>query len=171
MISWFKIDGLRTENKKVYLSWEQFDEMVKQFSNKICSLPDPDKLCLLGVARGGLPLLTAVSHQTGIRNISIVQTQITNTDTPFDYGNIRLLIDGIRDEFDKFIVLEDIIGTGETLKFLLRYLQKKGKSISSIFSLVIDEDFLNSSEIDVPIYGGVKLPSKNWVVFPWERSI
>lgn len=171
MISWFKVNGLKSENKKIYLSWEQFDELAKQFSNKIRSFPDSDKLCLLGVARGGLPLLTAVSHQTGIRNISVIQTQITNTDTPFDYGNIRLLIDGINDKFDKFVVLEDIIGTGETLKFLQKYLQKKGKSISSIFSLVIDEDFLNSSEVLAPIYGGVKLPSKNWMIFPWERSI
>ena len=158
MISWFKVDELKFQNKKFYLTWEQFNELVKQFSNEICSFPDFHKLCLLGVARGGLPLLTAVSHQTGIRNISVVQTQITNTDTPFDYGNIRLLIDGIRGEFDKFIILEDIVGTGETLKFLQQYLQEKGKSISSVFSLVIDEDFLGGSEIMAPIYGSLTPP-------------
>ena len=27
------------------------------------------------------------------------------------------------------------------------------------------------SEIEAPIYGGIKLPSKNWMVFPWERRV
>lgn len=155
-----KIDG------NIYkLSWEEFEYLAKIISDDILKQKyDKSTTCLLGTARGALPLLTYVSHKTGIRNISVVQLQMTNSDNPFDYGEVKLLLNGIREDFENFIILEDIVYKGNTVKEIIKLL--KNKKIEKIYSLVIDEGYFAC--ISNKIYSASILEREKWVKFPWE---
>ncbi len=139
---------------KYALDWNDFDQLAQIIVNniisnnlhlkKICLLGTA--ICLLGTARGALPLLTYVSHQTGIRDISVIQLKMTNSDQPFDYGDVSILLKAIRYEFNEFILLEDIVCIKDTtIQRIQRELQKNNKKILDIYSLVIDEAYHNKS--------------------------
>ncbi|TDP26849.1 phosphoribosyltransferase [Halanaerobium congolense] len=159
------------KDKKIFkLSWENFecfaDVIVKDIMSNNLHL---EEVCLLGTARGALPLLTYVSHQTGIRDISIMQLKMTDSDTPFDYGEVSVLLKSLRDEFTKFIVLEDIIYKGQTVGEIQKELKKENKKIVEIYSLVIDEGYDNKL-ITIPIKSVSIIEKEKWVIFPWENN-
>ena len=68
-----------------------------------------DDVELIGMARGGLPMLVTLSHMLGIRQISIIQTQMSNSDNCHDYGKFRYMSDNISKDKTRCILLEDII--------------------------------------------------------------
>lgn len=152
------------------LSWETFEKfsslIVDDIKDKKYNL---DEVCLLGVARGGLPLLTYVSHNISVRNISVVQSMMTKSDNPFDYGKAKIILDGIRKEFKHYILFEDIIYKGSTIEIVQNFLKESGKEVLGIYSLVADERYKNSN-IDVKIKTASTIKSEAWVKFPWEDS-
>lgn len=149
------------------LSWEEFENFSKLIAQDILKMKiNKEKVCLLGTARGALPLLTYISHKTGIRNISIVQLQMTNSDNPFDYGEVKILLEAIREEFDDFIILEDIIYKGSTVREIIKILNSKNKNIKKIYSLILDEAYptIDSNKV----YSASLLKAEKWIKFPWE---
>lgn len=147
-----------------FLSWKEFEELSNLIVEDIERKGfDKNKICLLGAARGALPLLTYISHKTNIRNISVVQLQMTNSDNPFDYGEVKVLFEGIRNEFQDFIILEDIIYKGNTVKEILKLL--KNKNIKAIYSLVIDEKYLPMKH---RVSSACMIKTEQWIKFPWE---
>ncbi|MEG2379874.1 MAG: phosphoribosyltransferase family protein [Bacilli bacterium] len=153
------------------LTWDEFEELADIIADHIIyNKLNLQKVCLLGTARGALPLLTYISHQTGIRDISVMQLKMTNSDKPFDYGNVKVLLKAIRLDFDKFIVLEDIIYKGQTINIIQDELQKYGKEILEIYSLVIDEAYSNKN-INLKVKAASVIKKDKWVVFPWEKKI
>ncbi len=91
------------------LSWNEFEELAELIAKDINnSSLGQMKVCLLGVARGGLPLLTYVSHHTGIRDVSIVQAKMTRSDNPFDYGKTKVFLEAqtsteVAEKIDSFL--------------------------------------------------------------------
>jgi hypoxanthine phosphoribosyltransferase len=159
---------LEIKNNKTYMSWADFDRIADKFAAEIRKLNPSNKACLLGIARGGLPILTVMSHKTGIRNLSVLHLQITNSEASYDYGNIRLVLDALRHDCDEYIILEDIIETGQTLSFIIKHLTEQNKKIRAVFSLVIREGFKDAGI--VPIFGGCMGKPKSWLCFPWEQD-
>lgn len=157
------------KNEKLEITWEIFEQQSNIIIQDIKKRFFNQKVCLLGVARGALPLLTYISHQTGIRDISIIQLKMTNSDQPFDYGNVSILLQAIRDDYQKFIILEDIIYKGKTVERVFRELMKKNKQVLAIYSLIIDEKFQNNI-IDAKVNSTLLLKSDKWVKFPWEKK-
>ena len=157
-----------TEDKEIInLSWEEFEGLAKEISNDILKDKiNKNKICLLAAARGALPLLTYISHKTGIRNVSVIQIQMTNSDTPYDYGKVRLLLEAIREEFEDFIILEDIIYKGNTIKEIINILKNKNKTIKKVYSLILDENY--KSNCEYKIYSASLLKEEKWIKFPWE---
>lgn len=152
------------------LSWGTFEKfsnlIVNDIKNKNYNL---DEVCLLGIARGGLPLLTYVSHNISVRNISIVQAKMTKSDNLFDYGNAKIILDGIREDFKYYILFEDIIYKGSTIELVQNFLKEKNKKILEIYSLVADEKYINPN-IDIKIKTASIIKTEDWVKFPWEDS-
>lgn len=157
--------GNDLDSKKInYLDWSKFEELANLIIEDIEKKKfDKNKICLLGAARGALPLLTYISHKTNIRNISVVQLQMTKSDIPFDYGEVKVLLKGIRNEFQDFIILEDIIYKGNTIKEILKLL--KNKNVKEIYSLVIDEKYI---PIEYKVSSACMIKAEQWIKFPWE---
>ena len=159
------------EKETIELSWNKFEELSQIIVNDIIANDfHLNHICLLGTARGALPLLTYVSHQTEIRDLSIIQLKMTNSDKPFDYGNVSILLKAIRDDYDKFIILEDIVYKGKTIQRVQEELRKDKKEIIAIYSLIIDEAYKNDF-IKNKVKSASILKQNKWVKFPWEKKI
>ncbi len=70
---------------------------------------------------------------------------------------------------EEFILLEDIVYKGNTVKEIVDILTKNGKKVHSIYSLVIDENYSNDN-IPVKIKSASTIRNEAWVKFPWEKK-
>ena len=101
------------------------------------------KIGLIGLARGGLPLLVAVSHQTDIRRVNVVQIQMTKSNNRWDYGDAKWVDGYIDKDIDEFIIFEDMVSHGRSVNLLVNRLKRRGKKVLAIYSLFMNNDMKN----------------------------
>lgn len=158
---------------KINLSWDDFDLACAETVQRLKQIDiKPKETSLLGMARGALPFLTKMSHLMGIRDISMVHSELTLSDKPHDRGkDAAILLDAVRSDKSDFILFEDIIHTGKSIKTAIDLLKSQNKNIAAIVSLVLTYDFdpryLDCG--DVPIIGIYQIPADGWIEFPWEK--
>lgn len=166
---------LESKEKIVKFDYEHYIDACKKISNDIKKNYDINNndIELIGMARGGLPLLVTLSHMLGIRQISIIQTQMSNSDNCHDYGKFRYMSDNIDKSKKKCILFEDIIYKGTTTNGVIDILKSRGKEVLSVYSLIIDENFKNIdiSNNDVAIKYAYEITADDWVYFYWETDI
>ena len=138
---------------------------------KNCNLENK-KIGLIGVARGALPLLVALSHKLKIRHISVVQIVMTKSDNTFDYGEAKIHNGYIIEDFDEYIILEDVISHGRSVNLLVNELTKKNLKVSAIYTLLMNEDMknlkLDNEYMDIKCVHFTK--PKQWTCFFWEEG-
>lgn len=168
-----KNNMLVSNNKTIKFNYEQYIDACKIMAKDIkknYNLKDDD-IELIGLARGGLPMLVTLSHMLGIRRISMIQTQMSNSDNCHDYGEFRYISDNIDNSKKKCILLEDIIYKGTTTKGVVDILKERGKDVVGVYSLIIDKGF---KKIDIPnldIKYTYEIEEDEWVYFFWETDI
>lgn len=166
---------LYSNNKIVKFDYELYIDACKKMAEDIKKKYDLSNgdIELIGMARGGLPMLVTLSHMLGIRKISIIQTQMSNSDSCHDYGKFRYMSDNISKDKTKCILLEDIIYKGTTTNGVVDILKQKNKKILGVYSLIIDEGFkdieINNKDIDINyVY---EINADDWVYFYWETDL
>lgn len=166
---------LESKNKEVKFDYEKYWAAVEAICTDIKDKFDIEnnRIGILGMARGALPLLVSVSHKIGIREISVIQMQMSNSDNMHDYGSVRILNEMISDKYDKFILLEDIIYKGKTTDAAIELLKSRNKEVVGVYSLIIDEGFkdINIKNSDVEISYAYDLEKDDWVYFLWEDNL
>ena len=134
---------------------------------------DVKSLCLLGIARGGLPFMVGASHFSGLRNVTILQAQMNKSDKRADYGDAFLLNKKFDNSYDNYIIFEDIIYKGKSISQVVNLLKQQNKNVLAIYSIVLDENYCNDAEFtyeDIPIKYIYKVHKDDWVYFPWEKG-
>lgn len=166
---------LKSENKIIKFNYDHYIEACKIIADDIRKNFDleHENIELIGMARGGLPMLVTLSHLLGIRQISMIQTQMSNSDNCHDYGKFRYMSDNIDDSKKKCILLEDIIYKGTTTDGVIDILKEREKEILGVYSLIIDRGFNNidikNNDIDIKyVY---EIVEDDWVYFYWETDI
>lgn len=165
-------------NNECKLSPEKYLNACDIVSNNILELLqekqiNKDDVLLIGVARGGLPLMVGVSHRTGIRNIATIQVKMNKSDNKDDYGKAEILNFNYDNSKKYYIIFEDIIYKGQSVNLILNLLKEEAKKVLSIYSLVIDENFLNTRVFNYdlnlikPCY---RIKKDSWTYFFWERG-
>lgn len=143
-------------------------EIVKDIKKKY-DLSDPN-LGFLGIARGGLPLLVTVSQLLNFRNISIIQCKMTNSDTPYDYGNFSILSEHIEPNKKQFILFDDIVYKGVTTYGVINHLKEKNIEIKDVYALVADKSFENDNPL-ITFSAGYESKKDSWIHFLWVEDI
>lgn len=149
------------------MSWDDFNIHVKGLAGTLASRqPRPD--VLIGVARGGLPLLTAMAHRLGLENIGVALVRSTVTDDPFadrfSTAQSRGLIASC-DLRDKCVaVVDDIIRSGRTIHTVLNELAQHQPAQVQVAALYAEKrdfafDYICSSDVH----------PDTWIEFPWSR--
>ena len=161
------------DDKKIIFTEDDFLKSIDLICSDIKKKYDlkENKIGLIGIARGALPLLTAVSHYLNVRNVSIIQIQMTNSDNIKDYGETKLVNKMIQDDVTDFIVLEDIVSHGRCSNFAINYLRGCGKNVLSVYSLVMN-DFFEGKEYDykTDLNYVYLITDQQWVHFIWEKD-
>lgn len=149
---------------------EACEKIAKDIKNKYRDL---EEIEIIGMARGGLPMLVTLSHLLGIRKVSMIQTQMSNSDNCHDYGEFRYMSDNIDDNKKKCILLEDIIYKGKTTNGVVDILKKRGKEILEVYSLIADIGFRDIviDNNDVNINYVYEIEKDDWVYFFWENNL
>jgi len=161
------------KNNFNYMSWEEFHLGCMNINQKLLSLLDEnhyqkEDIMLVGIARGGLPMLTCISHLSGIKNTLTIHMRMTNSDQPFDYGTVKCLL-----EFPKFneknvIIFDDVLYKGNTFNYVYSLMEKIQKRVILYSTLVKDESLNILNHIQVPYYSSYIIKSESWIYFPWE---
>lgn len=166
---------LNSKNKVVKFDYDHYIDACKKMAEDIKKNYDlsNNDVELIGMARGGLPMLVTLSHMLGIRQISIIQTQMSNSDNCHDYGKFRYMSDNISKDKTKCILLEDIIYKGTTTNGIIDILKQKSKEILGVYSLIIDEGFKNIdiNDKNINIKYVYEINADDWVYFYWETDI
>ena len=165
---------LESKNKIVKFDYEHYIDACKKMAEEIKANYDlNDDVELIGMARGGLPMLVTLSHMLGIRQISMIQTQMSNSDNCHDYGKFRYMSDNISKDKTKCILLEDIIYKGTTTNGVIDILKEKNKEILGVYSLIIDAGFkdIEIKNNDIEIKYVYEINADDWVYFFWETDI
>ena len=97
---------LKSNNKIVKFDYEHYIDACKVMAEEIKKNYnlDEDNIELIGMARGGLPMLVTLSHLLGVRKVSMIQTQMSNSDNCHDYGKFRYMSDNIDNSNLKIIL-------------------------------------------------------------------
>lgn len=149
---------------------ESVDLISKDIENKY--LNEGKNIGLIGLARGGLPLLVAVSHRTGIRKINVVQIKMTESNEKWDYGKPEWVNGFIDENIDEFIIFEDMVSHGRSVNLLVNELTKMNKKVLAIYTLFMNNDMkelsLDNEYMDINYVN--LITQKQWVYFFWEKG-
>lgn len=157
---------------KIKLGEKEFLKAVNLIADDINKKYKDKRIGLLGLARGALPLLVAVSHRVDIRNINVVQVTMTNSNKKWDYGNAKIENGYLDDEIDEYIVFEDIVSHARSVNLVVNELQKKGKRVLDIYTLCMNNDMfdIELDDKDIDINYVYLICQKQWVNFFWEKG-
>lgn len=166
---------LYSKDKIVKFNYELYIDACKLIAEDIKKNYDLSKenIELIGMARGALPMLVTLSHLLGIRKVSIIQTQMSNSDKCHDYGEFRYISDNLDSSKKECLLFEDIVYKGVTTNNVINILKEKDKNVLAVYSLIIDENFKNK-EIDnfeVDINYVYEINADDWVYFFWETDL
>jgi adenine/guanine phosphoribosyltransferase-like PRPP-binding protein len=163
------------KEKKIKFNYDKFIKAVEAISEDIKANFDLEKgdIGIIGVARGGLPLIVSVSHEIGVRKISTLQLQMSNSDGSFDFGDVKILGKCIDERCNKFILFDDIICRGKSTNAAISILKEMGKEVLAAYVLVVDEGFkeFGNENDDVPLKYVYDIEKDDWVYFFWETNI
>ncbi len=166
---------LSTEN--VYITWEQIEECARMIAKDIDQKYRDQKVCLLGAARGGLIPLIRISHLLDMRDISIIQVKLTATDDPIYEGNTmrpEIVLECLKNQFDQFILIEDVIETGTTCNEVIKLIESYGKKVVETYALYVRESFIEKGrelEKNTPLSYIYTKPDECWAFLPWEVKV
>lgn len=149
-------------------SWNSIEEKCLQLAEQISNIEHGKEIKgIIAIARGGLIPATIVASSLGIRRIIAMQVEaysnreISNA-VIIDLHVLQFLN---TDKEDHWIIIDDIVSSGATLKRVKSFLEKNTKNQYSYYTLFGMPNRMTW------IHSGHKLDkSVGWVQFPWEKN-
>ncbi len=178
MINCLTNEYLPSENKEAKLTPEKYITACNLVASDIEKILkekniDVEDVLMVGVARGGLPLMVGVSHRTGIRNCTSVQIKMNKSDNKNDYGKAHILNGQVDKNKKYYFVFEDIIYKGQSVNLLMDTLGVDAEKVLGIYTLVVDDNFEATHVFNYDlnlIKTCYKLHQDHWTYFYWEKG-
>ena len=148
---WLRVATTLAEEKVLDdMDWDQFDHYVDMLHGQMTNTPYVPT-CIVGLARGGLPLAVCLSHKFGVPMIPVTfQTR-----------------DGDKSEWIKVpqdgLVVDDINDSGETLDSFMAGQHK------SVRTAVLINKPSSRYNVDYAAYTAQSSDDDVWYQFPWEK--
>ena len=148
--------------EKVLVSEEEIAEIVDRLANQInVDYGSEDKnLIIVSVLKGAMPFTVDLMKKIQVpHELECVRVSSYGNSTESS-GKICMKLDFDRPDFDKcdFLVVEDIVDSGNTLTFLVAHLTQKGaRSVKTV--TLLDKPSRRKVEFD-PDYSGKVIPDE-----------
>lgn len=148
--------------EKVLVSEEELDKIVSELADKINEeySAEGKNLVVVSVLKGAMPFTTDLCKKLHVpHELEVVRVSSYGNSTESS-GKIRMKLDFDRPDFDKcdFLVVEDIVDSGNTLTFLVAHLTQKGARSVKTCTL-LDKPPRRKVEFD-PDYSGKVIPDE-----------
>lgn len=161
---------------KIYLTDADIHKHTHKLIKKLRKIKLPkDRTAIVAIARGGLLPAQYVAYALGIRDLFVVNSKVYEGEAKAhgqEISNI-FLIDF--ENFDNFIVIDDIYDSGETMDGVIFALEQISTSfnedcnfIPAVLHSQKPKKYLKNNGI---IYGKAIKPVKGkspWIVYPWD---
>jgi hypoxanthine phosphoribosyltransferase len=152
---------LPTDLKRILIPAETIQKRVKELALQISvDFAGVDQLYLIGILKGAFIFLADLTRQLQIMHV-VDFMALSSYGKSTSSGAVRILMD-LREPIDEqhVIIVEDILDTGRTLKYL--YENIKGRNPASLHTCVLVRKKRDNGEIPVD-YLGFDIPNV-WVV-------
>lgn len=168
-----KEDGNYTD--EIVVSWDEYDELVKKMCVKIKEdHPDLTDIGIVGIARGGLTILSSVSYTLDTKNIGVVHFTFNDENGIYDpHNEARVYGEFYNPNIKNYIIVEDVLVTGKTIEVAAERLESNGKNLLDVYSFYLVDDYKNEylekkGLKAKPIYEN---PRSTWIAFPWDKRL
>lgn len=156
----------------IQLEWHDINNIILELSKNIKnSVPD----IIIAIQRGGLIPSVILSHSLGVREVITYDIRITvndevNSEKTSPIVGSNLLLSKITNK--DILIVDDISGSGETLKTVLSDVEKFLPSRVRSLVCVINRNNWDRHNLLSPesmiTYVGKEV--NGWIKFPWEVS-
>lgn len=142
---------------------------IHMICSEICQLSTNRGVThVLGLARGGLVPAVVISHELNLPMSSIEFSSKDGSGTGKSLS-MKQVID-FKDKIKKddvVLVVDDILGTGYTIKEIMQVLECIGHNFvtATLYYHAL------ALEVFQPDYKGALVEEDTWVVFPWEKLL
>lgn len=145
------------------LTWDDIEKLTDDLAIKIeASGFRPDYI--IGITTGGLIPLYFLARKLG--NNSNILTISANSYTKNNQGDLKILyLPEIDLSAAKILLVDDIVGTGNTLKEILNILTNKYK-VKELKTVTMVA--LKDTKFYPDWYGTEK--QEDWIIFPWDKA-
>lgn len=156
--------------EEIKIGWLKFSELARGIARKIKRRKyNWDKYGLLGISRGGLPLLTFVANYLELQDVYTVQISATNSDKAGDKRDEPQIMHYDLGKKENFIVLDDVVSTGKSISRLYSYMLGLNRNLERVYCMFGDRDIERQTGVDIETEEWKD--SNEWAVFCWEKYI
>lgn len=145
------------------VSWDDFHAAIGRLGSYIETQRRPD--VILGVARGGLPGLTALASRLEIAEVAVALVRSTLTDEPFAPRKRTIHCDALASagqlKGKRVLIFDDIIRSGRTLDAVKVELRRIGVTDTDSVALF--------KEHNQDLFADAAIGSETWINFPWDN--
>ena len=144
-------------NKEFYISWEEFHRATRELSKQL--LPATQWRGIIAVSRGGLVPAAIVARELNIRLVESICCSSYDHD---DQRDMQVLNHpAIPDDGEGFLVVDDLVDTGGTLK-LLRKMYPNAHFVT-VYAKPQGEPLVDRFVAN--------MEQETWVHFPWDVQL
>lgn len=150
---------IKDDVKDVLYSEKELDKKVKELGEIISRDYKDKNLVLIGILKGSVVFMTDLMKEITVPcSIEFMEVSSYGSDSKSS-GVVRITKDLDSDiEGKDILIVEDIIDTGLTLSYLVKYLKNRGANSINIVCLL---DKKETREVDIPVtYTGFEVPNE-----------
>lgn len=150
---------IKNDVKEVLFSEEELDKKVKELGKTISEDYKGKPLVLIGILKGSVVFMTDLMKQISIP-CSIEFMEVSSYGSDFKSSGVVKITKDLDSDIEgkDILIVEDIIDTGLTLSYLVKYLKNRGANSIAIVCLL---DKKETRKVDIPVtYMGFEVPNE-----------
>ena len=154
--------------KKTSLSWVRYENSI----NLIIEAIKKEGIQfdhIVGIARGGMPILTSLASHFGVRDVGVIFMQKTLSDNAFADRVPEAICKGTGFSFDtkgkRVLLVDDILRSGNSVQAAICILNDHGAEVAKVISL-----FSQNNEYPFDYFAPHPVTPDSWIEFPWSSK-
>ena len=145
-------------NREFFVSWEELHRATRELARR--QLPAEQYKGIIAVSRGGLVPAAIVARELNIRVVDCVA--VSSYDHTEQRDDLQVMKDvTATTDGEGFLVVDDLVDTGNTLKFLRDRLPKA--KFVTVYAKPVGMELVDDFVAD--------LAQDTWIHFPWDMHL
>lgn len=145
-------------NREFFVSWEELHRATKELARR--QLPAEQYQGVIAVSRGGLVPAAIISRELNLRTVDCVSISSYQHDQQSDQLQVLKDVTASSDG-EGFLVVDDLVDSGNTLRYLRQRLPKA--KFITVYAKPAGIDQVDDYVAD--------LDQETWIHFPWDMHL